>query len=218
MPDTGRQASSSKERHAIVCSTQATSHSFNKHTMARRRRPPRPGALADLSPSRILKQMALLQFFYYGVAIVLIVFTTFVAGRHPDAKEIMGWRELRGDVTTGWTLALCWLLGSLITYVSLSHFNCKSAAANTRLLKCHPNPPFNRAIETRARFRFDNPFHPPGRHLSLFTRHTKHTILVVRSSRFCHLDGLSRNVGLSMARVAAHGIWWKSKSTCKGSE
>jgi hypothetical protein len=86
--------------------------------MARRRRPPRPGALADLSPSRILKQIALLQAFYYGVAIVLIVFTTFVAGRHPDAKAILDWRELRGDVTTGWTLALCWLLGSLITYVS----------------------------------------------------------------------------------------------------
>lgn len=88
-------------------------------TMARRRRPPRPGALADLSPSRILKQIALLQFFYYGVAIVLIVFTTFVAGRHPNAEAILDWRELRGDVTTGWTLALCWLLGSLITYVVL---------------------------------------------------------------------------------------------------
>jgi hypothetical protein len=86
--------------------------------MARRRRPPRPGALADLSPSRIIKQIALLQFFYYGVAIVLIVFTTFVAGRHPDTKAILDWRELRGDVTTGWTLALCWLLGSLITYVA----------------------------------------------------------------------------------------------------
>jgi hypothetical protein len=86
--------------------------------MARRRRPPRPGALADLSPSRIMKQIALLQFFYYGVAIVLIIFTTFVAGRHPDTKAILDWRELRGDVTTGWTLALCWLLGSLITYVA----------------------------------------------------------------------------------------------------
>ena len=112
-----------------------TSHSFNSTVMARRRRPPRPGALADLSPSRILKQMALLQFFYYGVAIVLIVFTTFVAGRHPDTKAILDWRELRGDVTTGWTLALCWLLGSLITYVSLSHSGYKSASANIRLLE-----------------------------------------------------------------------------------
>jgi hypothetical protein len=79
--------------------------------------------------------MALLQFFYYGVAIVLIVFTTFVAGRHPDTKAILDWRELRGDVTTGWTLALCWLLGSLITYVSLSHSKYEYAIANARLLK-----------------------------------------------------------------------------------
>lgn len=81
--------------------------------------------------------MALLQFFYYGVAVVLIVFTTFVAGRHPDTKAILDWRELRGDVTTGWTLALCWLLGSLITYV---HFYplppslTSNAIANTNLI------------------------------------------------------------------------------------
>jgi len=76
--------------------------------------------------------MALLQFFYYGVAIVLIVFTTFVAGRHPDTKAILDWRELRGDVTTGWTLALCWLLGSLITYVILSHLQFTIAQSLTR--------------------------------------------------------------------------------------
>lgn len=105
--------------HVIACGYSNTLHSFNpQRMMARRRRPPRPGALADLSPSRILKQIALLQFFYYGVAIVLIVFTTFVAGRHPDTNAILDWRELRSDVTTGWTLALCWLLGSLITYVA----------------------------------------------------------------------------------------------------
>ena len=79
--------------------------------------------------------MALLQFFYYGVAIVLIVFTTFVAGRHPDTKAILDWRELRGDVTTGWTLALCWLLGSLITYVSLSHSEYEYAIPNIKPLQ-----------------------------------------------------------------------------------
>jgi hypothetical protein len=186
--------------------------------MARRRRPPRPGALADLSPSRILKQMALLQFFYYGVAIVLIVFTTFVAGRHPDTKAILDWRELRGDVTTGWTLALCWLLGSLITYVSLSYSKHEYAIANIKLcLKCYSNPPINCAVETRARFRSDDPLHPPGRHLSVFTRHTKYPILVVRPSRFCHPDGLFGNVGLPVARVAAHGVWWET-NTCKSGE
>ena len=84
--------------------------------MPRRRRPPRPGALADLSPLRILTQMVALQAFYYGVALVLIVFTTFVAGRHPNAGLLLDWHNLRGDVTTGWTLALCWMLDSLITY------------------------------------------------------------------------------------------------------
>lgn len=102
---------------SLFNNTHNTTH--NQHNMPRRRRPPRPGALADLSPSRIIKQIALLQVFYYGVAIVLIVFTTFVAGRHPETKAILDWRELRGDVTTGWTLALCWLLGSLITYVTI---------------------------------------------------------------------------------------------------
>lgn len=85
--------------------------------MPRRRRPPRPGALADLAPTRILTQIALLQVFHYMAAIVLIVFTTFVAGRHPSPAIIFDWRELRGDVTTGWTLGLCWVLAGLITYV-----------------------------------------------------------------------------------------------------
>ena len=129
------QLSSPKKATCNCLLEPKTSHSFNNTVMARRRRPPRPGALADLSPSRILKQMALLQLFYYGVAIVLIVFTTFVAGRHPDAKAILDWRELRGDVTTGWTLALCWLLGSLITYVSLSHSEHQHAIANTKSLE-----------------------------------------------------------------------------------
>jgi len=85
--------------------------------MARRRRPPRPGALADLAPLRILSQIASLQFCYYAVAIVLIVFTTFVAGQHPNPGLFFDWHNIRGDVTTGWTLGLCWMLTSLITYV-----------------------------------------------------------------------------------------------------
>lgn len=87
-------------------------------TMPRRRRPPRPGALADLAPLRILTQIALLQISYYGAAIVLIVFTTFVAGKHPEPGMIFDWRNVRGDVTTGWTLGLCWMLDSLITYAA----------------------------------------------------------------------------------------------------
>lgn len=91
--------------------------------MARRRRPPRPGALADLAPLRILTQIALLQLSYYGVAMVLIVFTTLVAGQHPSLGLLLDWHNVRGDVTTGWTLGLCWMLDSLITYVHVHQTN-----------------------------------------------------------------------------------------------
>jgi hypothetical protein len=83
--------------------------------MPRRRRPPRPGALKDLAPLRILTQILILQAFYYIVGLGLILFTTVVAGRSPNAGLLLDWRNLRGDVTTGWTLGLCWMLDSLFT-------------------------------------------------------------------------------------------------------
>jgi hypothetical protein len=81
--------------------------------MARRRRPPRPGALADLSPTRILSQIVLLQLAYYACAAVLIVFTAIVAGQKPSADLLFNWDSLRGDTTVGWTLGLVWVLNSL---------------------------------------------------------------------------------------------------------
>lgn len=81
--------------------------------MARRRRPPRPGALADLSPTRILSQIALLQLAYYGCAAILIVFTALVAGKEVNVDLLFSWRTLRGDTTVGWTLGLVWILNSL---------------------------------------------------------------------------------------------------------
>ncbi|KAF2827338.1 hypothetical protein CC86DRAFT_393494 [Ophiobolus disseminans] len=82
--------------------------------MARRRRPPRPGALADLSPTRILTQIVLLQLAYYACATVLIVFTAIVAGKEVSTDLLFNWRSLRGDTTVGWTLGLVWVLNSLI--------------------------------------------------------------------------------------------------------
>ncbi|KAF1843901.1 uncharacterized protein K460DRAFT_288484 [Cucurbitaria berberidis CBS 394.84] len=81
--------------------------------MPRRRRPPRPGALADLSPTRILSQIALLQLAYYGCAGILIIFTALVAGKEINADLLFSWRTLRGDTTVGWTLGLVWVLNSL---------------------------------------------------------------------------------------------------------
>lgn len=89
--------------------------------MPRRRRPPRPGALADLAPRRILTQIALLQLAYYATAAVLIVFTALVAGTDVSLDLLLSWRPLRGDITVGWMLGLVWMLNSLIWYADASN-------------------------------------------------------------------------------------------------
>jgi hypothetical protein len=81
--------------------------------MARRRRPPRPGALADLSPTRILSQIVILQLAYYACAAVLILFTALVFGSEINTDLLFSWHSLRGDTTVGWTLGLVWVLNSL---------------------------------------------------------------------------------------------------------
>lgn len=85
--------------------------------MSRRRRPARPGALDDMAPRKILGQIVVLQLLYYAIAAALILFTTLVAGQPVTLDLLLSWKSVRGDVTTGWTLALCWLLDSLISYV-----------------------------------------------------------------------------------------------------
>lgn len=87
--------------------------------MARRRRPPRPGALADLSPRRIATQIVVLQLAYYACAGVLIVFTALVAGTELSLDLLLSWEALRGDTTVGWTLGLVWLLDSLASALFL---------------------------------------------------------------------------------------------------
>lgn len=82
-------------------------------SMSRRRRPPRPGALADLSPTRILSQIVILQLAYYACATVLILFTALVFGSEINTDLLFSWRSLRGDTTVGWTLGLVWVLNSL---------------------------------------------------------------------------------------------------------
>ncbi|KAF1817650.1 hypothetical protein P152DRAFT_454223, partial [Eremomyces bilateralis CBS 781.70] len=82
--------------------------------MARRRRPPRPGALADVSPLRIFTQIVILQAAYYASAAVLIVFTALVAGTPLRLELLLNWRTVRADNTVGWMYALVWVLNSLI--------------------------------------------------------------------------------------------------------
>lgn len=82
--------------------------------MPRRRRPPRAGALADLAPLRIFRQIVLLQTAYYVCAIVLILFTALVAGHRFNLDLVFDWHSLRGDTTVGWMLGLVWMLNSLV--------------------------------------------------------------------------------------------------------
>jgi len=78
--------------------------------MARRRRPPRPGALAELPPLKILSQIAALQALYYAVALVLMLFTVLVAGTKFSLDLIFGWDAVRGDTTQGWLMGFIWIL------------------------------------------------------------------------------------------------------------
>ena len=85
--------------------------------MARRRRPPRPGAIAELPPLRILGQIAALQGVYYAAALVLMLFTTLVAGSRFSLDLVFGWASLRGDTTQGWLMGFVWLCCAGVTYV-----------------------------------------------------------------------------------------------------
>lgn len=83
--------------------------------MPRRRRPPRPGALSELAPLRILTQIFALQVIYYVSAALLVLFTALVAGKPLRLDLLFSWRSLRGDVTSGWILGVVWMLNSLVT-------------------------------------------------------------------------------------------------------
>lgn len=78
--------------------------------MPRRRRPPRPGALTELPPLKILSQIAALQALYYACAFVLMLFSALVSGRGFKLDLVLGWAAVRGDTTQGWLNALMWVM------------------------------------------------------------------------------------------------------------
>ncbi|KAI9745882.1 MAG: hypothetical protein M1818_000563 [Claussenomyces sp. TS43310] len=87
--------------------------------MSRRRKPPRPGALTELPPLKILSQIALLQIIYYVSGISLILFTALVAGRAFTLDLVFNWQTLRGDTTVGWMLGFVWMLNAFIGALAL---------------------------------------------------------------------------------------------------
>jgi hypothetical protein len=94
--------------------------------MARRRRPPRSGALTELPPLKILGQIAALQGVYYATALVLVLFSSLVSGTRFGPDLIFGWSSVRGDTTQGWVMAFLWILdGGLVVYVPPNPVRCK---------------------------------------------------------------------------------------------
>ncbi|KAG8405770.1 hypothetical protein J3458_021704 [Metarhizium acridum] len=88
--------------------------------MARRRKPPRAGALSELQPLKIATQIATLQALYYTTAGVLMLFTALVAGMSFSVDMILGWDAVRGDTTQGWLLSFIWLIdGGLCMAVAI---------------------------------------------------------------------------------------------------
>ncbi|KFY03719.1 hypothetical protein O988_01280 [Pseudogymnoascus sp. VKM F-3808] len=88
--------------------------------LPRRRRPPRPGALTELPPLRILTQILALQALYYAVAVVMILFTTLVMGTpFRLLDDIFGWTALRGDTTTGWLLGMVWMANAFFIVIAI---------------------------------------------------------------------------------------------------
>lgn len=83
--------------------------------MARRRRPPRSGALTELPPLKIAGQIALLQVIYYFATLVLVMFTALIVGSGFSMTLVLGWQGVRGDTTHGWLMAFVMLLvGGLV--------------------------------------------------------------------------------------------------------
>ncbi|PSS08943.1 hypothetical protein M430DRAFT_127710 [Amorphotheca resinae ATCC 22711] len=105
--------------------------------MARRRRPPRPGALTELPPLKILSQIILLQTIWYTVGTGLILFTALVAGSHFDMDLVLSWRSVRGDTTVGWMLGFVWLLNSFLGVIAILFFISRSKLVPDFALTLH---------------------------------------------------------------------------------
>jgi hypothetical protein len=169
--------------------------------MPRRRRPPRPGALADLAPMRILTQIVVLQAGFYVSAAILILFTALVAGKEVSLDLLLSWRSLRGDTTVGWTLGLVWMLNSLIWYLTSPLF--RNHIPLTYIKQCRLHPPLNRALQTRPRLHANPSLHPPRHHIPLLARPPAALVLVGAAGRLRRAHELPWHLGVSVARAAA---------------
>lgn len=188
--------------------------------MARRRRPPRPGALAELPPLKILSQIAALQALYYAVALVLMLFTVLVAGSAFSMELIFGWDAVRGDTTQGWLMGFVWILdGGLVMYVSPSMALCLEGLGAGRLgvfgtwltlfviQQGRRDSSTGRALQTRARLCALGTRHPPHYRNAVYgAAPTPHGMVALDGGGQCGV-GCAGNVGLSLPSAPADHVW-----------
>ncbi|RCI12952.1 hypothetical protein L249_0100 [Ophiocordyceps polyrhachis-furcata BCC 54312] len=106
--------------------------------MARRRRPPRAGALSRLHPTKIAWQIITLQSIFYASGFLLMLFTALVAGIPFGIHLVFGWEAVRGDTTRGWLVAFIWILdGGLFTAVSIVIFVARTKLVPDFVLTLH---------------------------------------------------------------------------------
>ncbi|RDA82944.1 hypothetical protein CP532_1441 [Ophiocordyceps camponoti-leonardi (nom. inval.)] len=106
--------------------------------MARRRRPPRAGALSRLHPTKIAWQILILQSIFYASGFLLMLFTALVAGIPFGVNLVFGWEAVRGDTTRGWLVAFIWILdGGLFTAVTIVIFVARTKLVPDFVLTLH---------------------------------------------------------------------------------
>lgn len=174
--------------------------------MARRRRPPRAGAVNELPPLRILGQIAALQSIYYAAALVLMLFTSLVAGTRFSLDLVFGWAELRGDTTQGWLMGFIWLCCAGAALVPLV-LGSRRNDTNNMMIQHSSYGSFHRPVEARNRFCAYPPLHPPRRRDLLYGLFTAKRCLVGYSNSFERRNCRGRYLWLPVEGIAAHQFW-----------
>ena len=185
--------------------------------MARRRRPPRSGAIAELPPLRILGQIAALQGIYYAAALVLMLFATLVAGSRFSLDLVFGWASLRGDTTHGWLLAFVWLCcaGVLYVFFLLSSQPSLTLIRSSTLIEanekeshpqCRRAGRAGRALEARPRLRPHPARAAPGDRDAVHGVRAAARHVVGHDGRLERRRRRRRHLRLPVARAAAHQL------------
>ncbi|KAK9457529.1 integral membrane protein S linking to the trans Golgi network-domain-containing protein [Dipodascopsis uninucleata] len=101
------------------------------------RRPRTSRVIDSLAPSRLAKQIIVLQTLYYLTAAVLLIFTCLVSGTAFSLDLLFSWKTIRIDTTIGWTICLVWLLNNVFNVLYLTLFVGRSKLVWDFVLTIH---------------------------------------------------------------------------------